>query len=99
MENKFIIYGDTLLMGCVDHHKDLLFNGFDRHLVKGGGMYEINNDILYLYDKSYDFGYCKLIDVKKAIKNAHFKKHKMITFSDNTNTYHIDNDGNLIDEK
>lgn len=76
MENKFIIYGDTLLMRCADHHKDLLFNGFDRHLVKGGGMYEINNDILYLYDKSYDFGYCKLIDVKKAIKNAHFKKYK-----------------------
>jgi len=68
---KFIIckkqglVGTFLRLGLVEFHKDLIFNK-NTETCLGGGMFEIDNSgkTLYLFDKSYDFGYPQFKNLK-----------------------------------
>ena len=37
---KFIIYGDELIMGVVEYHRDLLPKKYDKEKILGGGRWE-----------------------------------------------------------
>lgn len=55
---KFVIYDGKLLLGRINFHKDLLPEGYDKSLVKGGGLfdYDLDAEIIYFYGESHDFG-------------------------------------------
>jgi hypothetical protein len=86
MASKFIINDNRLIMSnCVDYHRDLLSN---HDKTKGGGMFYIDreNNNLYLYDKSEEFGAAKIEDVKESVKRLPLRLRKMnIYFSDSLN--------------
>lgn len=65
---KFIIQDDELRMGRVDCHFELA--GKDDSGVVGGGYwyYDIDNDILYLYGESIDYGRVNTEQIKKSWK-------------------------------
>ena len=55
-QNKFVIYDNQILFGKVFYHKDLLPDNFDMLKIYGGGLFRIEDDTLYLYGESFDFG-------------------------------------------
>ena len=69
MHKKFIIYDGSIRLGHVDFHKEL---GPDKTLIKGGGWWhwDKENNIMYLYSSSADFGYVKIEDLIDAIHNG-----------------------------
>ena len=69
MHKKFIIYDGSIRLGHVDFHKEL---GPDKSLIKGGGWwyFDKENNIMYLYSSSMDFGYVNREDLIDAIENG-----------------------------
>ena len=87
MASKFIINDNRLIMSnCVEYHKELASN---HDKTKGGGMFYMDkdNNNIYLYDKSEDFGAAKIEDVREAVKNRiPLRLRKMnIYFADSLN--------------
>lgn len=56
--SKFIIYGNEILLGRVNFHKDLLPEGYNIGIVRGGGLFILNHEdrTIKLYGESFDFG-------------------------------------------
>lgn len=69
MHKKFIIYDGSIRLGHVDFHKEL---GPDKSLIKGGGWWhwDKENNIMYLYSSSMDFGYVDRNLLIDAIENG-----------------------------
>jgi hypothetical protein len=69
MHKKFIIYDGDVRLGHVDFHKEL---GPDKSLIKGGGWwhYDKENDVIYLYSSSMDFGRVTRENLIDAIHNG-----------------------------
>jgi hypothetical protein len=69
MAKKFIINNGNLVMGHVDFHKELVK---DHSTTKGGGWWEYDKEenIMYLYSRSIDFGQAKREDVIQAIQTG-----------------------------
>jgi hypothetical protein len=73
MHKKFILYDGTsglhIRLGHVDFHLEL---GPDKSLIKGGGWWHFDkeNDIMYLYSCSSDFGFVNREDLIDAIENG-----------------------------
>lgn len=69
MHKKFIIYDGSIRIGHVDFHKEL---GPDKSLIKGGGWWhwDRENNIMYLYSSSQDFGYVTRENLIDAIQNG-----------------------------
>lgn len=69
MHKKFIVYNGNIVIGHVDFHAEL---GRDKSLIKGGGWWnhDKENDIMYLYSKSMDFGQVKREELVNAIQNG-----------------------------
>jgi glyoxylase-like metal-dependent hydrolase (beta-lactamase superfamily II) len=69
MHKKFIIYDGSIRLGHVDFHKEL---GPDKSLIKGGGWWhwDKENNIMYLYSSSMDFGYVDRNILIDAIENG-----------------------------
>lgn len=69
MAKKFIINNGNLVMGHVDFHKELVN---DHSTTKGGGWWEFDKEknIMYLYNRSIDFGQAKRDDVIQAIQTG-----------------------------
>lgn len=55
---KFIIYDNTIILGRVNLHKQLLPENYNQNLVQGGGLFILNkeNKTVTLYGTSHDFG-------------------------------------------
>ena len=66
---KFIINHGDLVIGNVEFHKDLVK---DHSQTKGGGWWHLDraNGIMYLYNKSIDFGQAKREDVIQAVERG-----------------------------
>jgi len=59
---KFIIYGNEILLGRVSYHKELLPDKPNYRLIFGGGLFKIDHEekTITLYGESMDFGkYCQ----------------------------------------
>lgn len=73
MARKFIVTIDRFVMGNVDYHKDLVSRGSGdaSKPVLGGGRWETDNDnnILYLWGSSVDYGWASPEQVKRAIES------------------------------
>lgn len=69
MARKFIVTGDTFLMGNVDYHSDLLPKG-DKCMGGGYWHYDVSKKELYLWGASSDFGIADPEKVKEFIVNA-----------------------------
>lgn len=68
---KFIIEGDSLIIGKCTFHKDLASDIKDVKDVKGGGFYFIKREskTFYLSGESHDFGMAKIEDIRKCIES------------------------------
>ncbi len=66
MAQKFIINNGNLVVGNVQFHKELITN---HSTTRGGGWWHLDrgNGIMYLYNRSIDFGQAQREDVIKAI--------------------------------
>lgn len=101
MHKKFIIYDGSIRLGHVDFHKEL---APEKTLIKGGGWwsYDKDNDIMYLYSESMDFGFVTREDLINAIHTGMLRPS-----FDNTRFFHsfktslgdamVDPDGIWID--
>lgn len=78
---KFIIQDGELRMGRVDCHFELA--GKDDSDVVGGGYwyYDIDNDILYLYGESIDYGRVNVDQIKESWKRPSVE-NSIIIFSE-----------------
>ena len=74
MAKKFIVTNDNELRVAsgIDFHKELLPK--DHTTCKGGGWWamDIENNILYLYGKSMDFGFCPKETLLEVIKECNY---------------------------
>lgn len=61
---KFIIEGNNLIIAKCTYHKDLVTN---KDHVKGGGMWNLNDQTITLYGSSFDFGAAQIEDIKRCI--------------------------------
>jgi len=84
MSDKFIIFKRNgvdcsgMRLGMVEFHKDLLSCN---ETCLGGGFFDIDrdNNVLYLYDKSYDFGYPQFENLKYISED--FQDYKIMYYS------------------
>jgi|SRR5215217_1311866 len=67
---KWIIQGDTLIIGKVTFHKELVWDSPLR--VRGGGLFHYDRDTssFYLYGTSHDFKSATREDVVKCIEQG-----------------------------
>ena len=79
MANKWIIQGDDLRVGQVDFHRELAGKEGE---IKSGGYWHFDkdNDILFLYGKSVDFGKCSIEDIQNAKLNGYAGRIQDITW-------------------
>lgn len=65
---KFIIEGDSLIMGMVEYHKSLVT---DRSKVKGGGWFRFKKETntFEFQGSSHDFGEARIEDIQKCIES------------------------------
>jgi len=58
LKNKFMIYGDKILIGRVRYHKELLPVDIDYSIVHGGGEFRLNKEAkeIVIWGSSFDFG-------------------------------------------
>ena len=70
---KWIIEGNHLRLGNMEIHSDLATNG---GRIEGGGFWYIHeqNQTLYLYGSSIDFGQCSIELVKKVYSERNADK-------------------------
>ena len=72
---KFMIYGDRILLGRVNLHRELLPPNPDYTKIYGGGMFEIDreNKVIRLHGYSSDFGsFCP-----KLVANLPFEDNRL----------------------
>lgn len=69
MAKKWIINNGMFISGNVGYHFELTK---DHSTTRGGGYWHIDreNQTLYLYDRSTDYGRCSLEEVKDVIENG-----------------------------
>lgn len=69
MAKKWIINNDMLVSGNVGYHFELSKN---HSTTRGGGYWHIDreNETLYLYSESTDYGRCSLQEVKDVIEKG-----------------------------
>lgn len=68
MAKKFIIKnGEVVMSASITYHNELVKKGDE---VKGGGLFEIEDDNIYLFGASFDFGQCDVEDIKKAVPES-----------------------------
>lgn len=80
MPQKFIINNRTLIMGDVDHHRELAQN---HRSTTGGGYWFVDNEakIVYLYSKSLEFKQSKYVEVIDAVVRGRVpEEYKEFTF-------------------
>ncbi len=75
---KFIIEDGNLILSKCTFHNELVTN---KSKVYGGGWFSFKNNVFKLYGKSDEFGYAKLEDIQKAIKNDKVFTNKYLTNS------------------
>ena len=73
MAKKWIIEKTRFVYGNVERHYQL---AKDRDDIKCGGFWHIDkeNNILYLYARSVDYGVCKKEKILETIKNNNYPK-------------------------
>lgn len=73
---KFIIEGDSLIIGKVTYHKQLVT---EPEKVKGGGWFRYlqQTDTFVFYGSSHDLGSAKFDDIKKCVESGKvFDRHR-----------------------
>lgn len=74
MGQKYIINNNTLVMGQVEYHSQLLK---DHSKTVGGGYWYVDdeNKKVYLYSKSLEFKQARYADVIKALRSGAFPQN------------------------
>ena len=93
---KFIIEGDSIVIGMVTYHKELAMVG---NHVKSGGSFEMDttNKILTFFGCSHDFGCAKLEDIKQAVNGGkvYSNKYKIYSMHDKYSIRYRDKNNEL----
>lgn len=79
-QNKFIIFDDELIFGQVEFHLQLLPKNIkltDNRL-HGGGMFNINKDVVTLFGTSIDLGRFDYQIVKNYFKSNRYTKNETL---------------------
>ncbi len=74
--SKFIIENDNLILSKVKYHKDIAKNIEN---VKGGGWFDIKNNICIFHDSSSQFGKALLKDIQKVVNEKKIFTNKYLT--------------------
>jgi hypothetical protein len=86
---KFIIEGDSIILGKVSYHKNLATKTED---VKGGGLFSFNSDqkSFTFSGESYDFGQVSIEDMKKCVSDGkvYNGKYKHLNLSEKFDFYY-----------
>jgi len=70
MAHKFILNNGFIKLGNVNYHEEL---AQDHNTTKGGGLWDMDeqNNILYLWGSSSEYGPAQPEDIEKCFKSVH----------------------------